>query len=206
MTGFCADASSRAAAATAVSSGAGGEAATWAGGDRQRAVDDGFELDAVPQLVVPFDDFAQHAGLVEHLLRPVDVGVARPREPTGEPLLGQRRAAGGEEDGHVGARRVEDTAQRIGGADADMHHDCRDPARRGGIAVRHRHRQILMRRKERLRRRQPAMRGLGVRFDDRREIGAGIGEEVFDAAFGEERQIGFRHAVDLEFLAAHTIL
>ncbi len=171
-----------------------------AGGDRQGAVDHGFELDAVPQLVIPFDDLAQHTGLVEHLLRPVDVGVAR----AWEPLLGQRRAAGGEEDRHVGARCIEESAQRVGGADADMHHDRRHPPRRRGIAVRHRQRQIFVRRNQRLRRRQAAMRRLGVGLDDRRKIGPGIGEEVFDAALGEERQIRLGDAVDIEFLARHA--
>jgi hypothetical protein len=31
---------------------------------------------------------------------------------------------------------------------------------------------------------------LGVGFDQRREIGAGVGEEVLDAAIGEELEIG----------------
>jgi len=50
------------------------------------------------------------------------------------------------------------------------------------------------------------MRRFGVGLDDRREIGPGIGEEVFDAALGEERQISLRNALGLEFLPAHAIL
>jgi len=48
------------------------------------------------------------------------------------------------------------------------------------------------------------MRRLGVGLDDRREIGAGIGEQVFDAALGQERQIRLRDAVDRQFLARHA--
>ncbi len=173
-----------------------------AGRQGQGAIDHGFELSAVAQLVIPFDHLAQHAGLVEHLLRPVDVGVARP----GEPRFGQRRAAGGEQDRHILARRVEDAADRVGGADADMHHDRRHPPRRHRIAMRHRQRQVLMRRDQRLRRRQPAMRRLGIGLDDRCEIGAGIGEQVFDAALGQQREIGLGHAVDVQFLARHAAL
>ena len=103
-------------------------------GDGEGAVDHGFELLAVAQFVFPFDDLAQHAGLVEHLLRPMDVDVARP----GQPAFGQRRAAGGEQDRHVLARRVERAAHAVGGADADMHHDRRHPQRHHRIAVRHR--------------------------------------------------------------------
>ena len=44
------------------------------------------------QLVVPFHALAQHRRLVEHLLRPVD----RPAARAVRPLLGDRRAAGGE--------------------------------------------------------------------------------------------------------------
>ncbi len=44
------------------------------------------------------------------------------------------------------------------------------------------------------------MRGLGVGFDDRREIGAGIGEEVLDAARGEQLQVGFGGALDCRSL------
>jgi hypothetical protein len=43
-----------------------------------------------------------------------------------------------------------------------------------------------MRRDQRLRRRQPGVRRLGISLDDRREIGAGISEQIFDAALREE--------------------
>ena len=101
------------------------------------------------------------------------------------------------------ARRVQDAAQRVGGADADMHHDRRHPARGGGIAVRHRHREILVRRDQRLRHGHAGMRRLRVGLDDRREIGAGIGEQVLDAAIGEQREIGLRDALDRHLLAGH---
>jgi hypothetical protein len=129
----------------------------------------------------------------------MDVGIAR----TKGPLLGQWRTPGGKEDRDVGAGCVEDAAERVGGADADMHHDRRHTPRGRRIAMRHRQRQVLVRREQRLRRRLPAMRRLGVGLDDRREIGAGVGEQIFDAALCEQREIGLRYAVDLEFLARH---
>ncbi len=43
----------------------------------QRTIDHVVDLACVAQLVVPLHQFAHHAGLVEHLLRPVDARVAR---------------------------------------------------------------------------------------------------------------------------------
>src|SRR5438045_9693734 len=63
-----------------------------------------------------------------------------------------------------------------------------------------------MRRYQRLWRRKARMRCLGVRLDDRREIRAGIGEQVFDTALREQRQIGLRDALGLEFLPRHPAL
>ena len=99
----------------------------------ESAVDYGFELLAVAQLVFPFDDLAQHAGLIEHLLRPVDVNVAR----TGERALSQWRPAGGKQDRHILAGGVERAAYAIGGADADMHHDRRHAPGNHGVTMRH---------------------------------------------------------------------
>ncbi len=39
----------------------------------------------------------------------------------------------------------------------------------------------------------PVHLGLGERLDQRREIGAGVGEQIIDAAIGEQREIGVRH-------------
>src|SRR4029450_923469 len=49
-------------------------------GDCQRPVDDGFELLAVAQLIVPLDRLAQHSRLIEHLLRPMNIQAAMTRE------------------------------------------------------------------------------------------------------------------------------
>ena len=111
-----------------------------AGGDGEGAIDNGFELMAVSQLVIPFDQFAHHPGLVEHLLRPVDVDIAGARQP----FLGQWRAAGGEQQRHVLARGIEDAAHAVRGADTDMDHDRRDPAGHHRPAMRHRQCQVLV--------------------------------------------------------------
>ena len=60
----------------------------------------------------------------------------------------------------------------------------------------HRDREILMHRDHRLGGLSAARLGLGEGLDDRREISARIGEEIFDAALGEEREIGLGDAVD----------
>ena len=170
--------------------------------DGKRAVDHRFELLAVAQFVVPFDDLAQHAGLIEHFLRPVDVDVAGSRKAA----LGQRRAAGGEQDRYVVTRRIEGAADAVGSADADMHHDRRHPARHHRVAVRHREGEVLVRREHRLRHRHAGPRGFRERLDERREIGARIGEQIFDPTLGEQREIGFGHIVDREFFASHEFL
>jgi len=69
--------------------------------------------------------------------------------------------------------------------------------------MRHRDRDILVRGDQRLWRRQPGMRRAGVSFDDRREIGAGIGEEIFDPALRQERQIRLGDAFGRDVLASH---
>ena len=170
--------------------------------DGKGAVDHRLELLAVAQFIVPFDDLAQHAGLIEHFLRPVDVDVAGSRKPA----LGQRRAAGGEQDGYIVARRIERAADAVRSADADMHHDRRDPARHHRVAMPHREGEVLVRCEHRLRHRHAGPRRLRERLDERREIGPRIGEQIFDPAFGKQREIGLGHIVDREFFARHESL
>ncbi len=60
-----------------------------------------------------------------------------------------------------------------------------------------------MRREHRLRHWGSGPRRLCKCLDKRREIGSGIGEQVFDPALGEQSQIGFRHVINRELLASH---
>ncbi len=161
-------------------------AARLGAGDRQRPVDHGLELLAVAQLVVPFDQLAEHAGLVVHLLGPVDVAVARARQPD----LRQRRSARGEQDRDVLPRRVHRRADHVGGADADMDHDGGNSSRHHGVAMRHRHREVLVGGEDRARNRRAVLHGVRIGLDDRRKVGAGIAEQIVDLAVGEQRQIG----------------
>ena len=62
-------------------------------GHFHRAIDDGAGLVAALHFVVPLDHLTQHAGLVIHLLRPMDVGAAG----TFGTGLGEGRAAGGQQ-------------------------------------------------------------------------------------------------------------
>ena len=109
--------------------------------DVERAVDDGVDRLAGAQLIVPLHELAHHRALVEALLAPVDLAVAR-GDVAG---LGQRRAAGGEQDRHVVARRIHQAADRVRGADRDVAHHGRDLAGGAVVAVGHRHRQVLVR-------------------------------------------------------------
>ena len=83
------------------------------------------------QLVIPLHDLAHHAGLVEHLLAPVDLARARAELA----LLGDRRAPGREDQRHAVAREVDQVVDRVAGADVDMHHHG---LRRGRSACRRR--------------------------------------------------------------------
>ena len=94
------------------------------------------------QLVVPLHELAQHAALVEVLLRPMDVVVARGRHRA---RLGDRRAASGEEDRHVLARGVDQAVQRVRGADADVHHHRLRPPGDHRVSVRHGDPHVLVR-------------------------------------------------------------
>ena len=160
-------------------------AARLAHGDIERAVDDGINRLAFAQLVVPLDEFAHHAALVERLLAPMDRAVAR-RHVAG---LGDWRAPGGQQHRHVVARGIHQAADGVGGADGDMHHDGGRLAGGAVIAVRHRHRDVLVRHRDETREFLVADVA-GERFHDRREVGAGIGEHVFDAAFAEPGKVG----------------
>ena len=156
--------------------------------DVERAVDQ--RVDRLPgaQLVVPFAEFAHHAALVERLLAPVDRAVAR-ADMAG---LGERGAAGGEQQRDVVARRVHQAVDGVAGADRDVDHDGGRLAAGAVVAVRHRHRDVLVRHGDELRDLAVAAGVARDRLDDRREVGARIGEHVVDAAVGEAPDIGFR--------------
>ncbi len=138
------------------------------------------------QLVIPLHRLAQHPGLVEHLLAPVDVAVAAAELA----LLGDRRASRGEDQRNAVAVEIDDVVDRVGGADVDVqHHALRLAAHRIG-AMRHRHREVLVRDHQRRRYLGIRLLGAAVGLDDRREIGARIGEEIVDAVVGQRPQEG----------------
>ena len=159
-------------------------------GDVERAVDDRFHRLAGAQLVIPLHVFAQHAALIEGLLAPMDGPVAR-GDAAG---LGERGAAGGEQQRNIVAGGIDQAVDRIRGADGDMHHHCGRFTGNAVIAVRHGHGDVLVRDRHEAR----GLRTLcpGQRLHDRGEIRSGIGEYVFDTARAEPGNIGFgRHAV-----------
>ena len=134
-------------------------------------------LVGAPQLVVPLDELAHHAGLVEHLLGPVDRPVAR----TEGAVLQDRRAAGHQHQRDAVAARVRQHVDGVGRAHVDVHHHRLRRTRHQIGAVRHRHGQVLVRHQHGARHLTPALPGAREAFDDGREIGAGVDEEMRDA-------------------------
>jgi hypothetical protein len=174
-------------------------AARLAHSDREGAIDDRLHLLAVAQLVVPLDILAQHAGLVVHLLAPVDRQVA-----TAEPAtLGGRRAPRGEEDRDVVARGIEEAHQRVGHADVDVDHDRLGPAGDEIVAVRHADRGVLVRDDHRLGHGAAGLAAAHQGLDDRCEIGPRVGEQPVDAACLEQGEIGFGHGRALKLAVGH---
>ena len=167
----------------------------------ERAVHHGLDLGEVAQLVVPLHELARHARLVVGLLRPVDVAVAAAEDAP----LGKRRAAGREEDGHLRPRGIDDAAEGIGGADDHVHHHRLRPPRDHGIAVGHRHRRHLVGHGDRPRQGLTLGPALGIGLDDRREVRAGIGEEVLDAARCQQLEVCLGGALDRDSLGHHTL-
>ena len=173
------------------------DGALWlAAGDGQRAIHDRLQLAPHAQLVVPLHELADHGALVERLLAPVDVAVPG----AGQLVLGERGAAGGDEDRRVRAGGVDDPAERVGGADDHVHHDDLRPASDHGVAVGHADRGDLVRHRQRAGQHLTLGGALGVGLDDRREIRAGVREEVFDAPRGQQLQVGLGRALDRHFL------
>jgi hypothetical protein len=79
-----------------------------------------------------------------------------------------------------------------------VHHHCLRPAGHHGVAVRHRYAHVLVRHDHDLGQAPAELLALGVGLDHRREIGAAVGEEVLDAARGEQPEPGVRGGFGLE--------
>ena len=159
------------------------------GGDGERAIDYQLDLVAEHQLVLPLHVLAHQRALIAHLLSPVDGQVTA----AAMSRLGERRAARGEEQRHTRARRVHHAHQRVGDADVDVDHHRLRPSGGHPVAVRHADRDHLVRHRDRARRGESAALGARQRLDQRREVGAGVGEEEVDAALRERREIRLRH-------------
>ena len=161
----------------------------------QRAIDHVGDLVAALHLIVPLHHLAQHAGLVVHLLRPVDVDIAR----AGRATLGERRAAGRQQHRHPVAARVDQGVDRIGGTNIGVQHDRLRLPGDHRVAMRHGERAILMRHHHRSRHLSVGPRRTCEGFDDRCEVGARIAEQVIDAVRGERIQIIFCRDARLRF-------
>ena len=139
-------------------------------------VDHRLDMLAAAQFVVPLRRLAHQAGLVEHFLRPLDRAVAG--AVRAGLVIG--RAAGGEQHRHPGARRVDQAADGVGGADIDMDHDRLGPAGNHRVAVGHADGDVFVGHGDGRGELRAAGFTAGEGFDDRRKIGAGVGEDVVD--------------------------
>ena len=161
--------------------------------DRESAVNDGRQLLGVSQLVIPFDDLTDHARLIVHFLRPMDVAIARPRQ-TG---LGQRRPACGEENGNVLARCIHGRADHIGGSDTDVHHHGRYPPGYHAVTVCHCDGEIFVGRQDRPRHGDARLRSPRIGLDEWRKIGPRIAEQIVDASISQQGKVGPRNVFGL---------
>src|SRR5207237_39862 len=71
-----------------------------------------------------------------------------------------------------------------------------------GVAVRHRHAHVLVRHDDHVRQLPAELLSLGVGLDDRREVGAAVGEEILDTARREQPEPG----LGCRFRLEHTRL
>ena len=112
----------------------------------------------------------------------------RPAARTEAALFGDGRAAGGEQQRHAIPAQVDDVVDGVGGADIDVHHHGLGPAGHQVGAMRHGDREVLVRHQYRSRHLGVRVAGPAEGFDDRRKVGARIGEEEIDAMLGERPQ------------------
>ena len=166
----------------------------------QGTVHDRLQVHRLAELVVPLHELAEHPGLVEGLLRPVDVGVPRPLEAA---VLGDGAPARGEDDRRLGPRRVDDGAHPVRGADGHVDHDDLRSPRHGVVAVSHRDRDELVRDEDRPRRRLALRREPGEGVDDRSEVGSGVPEEALDPALAQDLEVRLGDRLDAQRLGRH---
>ena len=129
------------------------------------------------QFVVPFARLAHQGRLVAHFLAPAD-GHGSGAEA---PLFGGWRAARKQQHRDILHRSVDRANGTIGETDIGVrHHHLRFA---GGqiIAMRHAHGRAFMRHHQRLWQRHALGGGLSQPLDDRRKVGARIGEDIVDA-------------------------
>ena len=167
----------------------------------ERTIDDRLDLRGMAQLVVPLDVLAQHPRLIERLLGPVYVEVAR----AGEPLFGEGRPPRGEEDGRASARSADDATRGIGRAHRHVDHDGLRPPRGQVVAVGHAHRHGFVGHHHGTRRHLALGLALGKRVYERGEIRPRIGEEHVHPPVVEELEPGLGHRLDLQRLLSHRV-
>ena len=151
----------------------------------QGPVHDTLQLHEVPQLVVPLQELANQSGLIEGLLRPVDVQIPRSQNAR----LDEGRAACRHEERDVGAGGVDQGAGAVGRPDDGVgHHNLRSP-RAHRHPVRHAHGHELVRYRNRPRPILAFRRELCEGVHQGAEVRTRIAEEILKASGAEEFQV-----------------
>ncbi len=167
----------------------------------ERAVDGRFQNLRVLEFVIPLDDFAQHAGLIAHFLRPVNFAAARAGQTA---LFAVRRASGRKDDGKIAAPCVEHAAHGVRHAHIDVNHNELRLAGLQIVAKRHMDGDVLVGHRDGARHLAALRLELGERFNQRRKVGAGVGEQKINAAVGENFDVGVGDRAALDNLLGHA--
>ncbi len=115
----------------------------------------------------------------------MDEGAARARGPA----FRQRRSARGEQHRDAVARGIDQHIDAVRGADVRVHHHGLRASVDHGDAVGHADSGVFMRHHHRRWRRAIASRSARERLDDRREVSAGVDEQIIDAVRRECFQV-----------------
>ena len=153
-------------------------------GNRQGAVQNIFDIQSAAQFIVPLHNFAEHASLIIHLLRPVDCPGSRSQLT----LLVKRRPSCHEQHGNFVALGVHHRADGIRRPDADMHHHRLRLAGDHGMAMRHANDEIFVRTDDRRRKIEVGKMLAGIGFGYRCRIRACVDEEIVDALLLQQSQ------------------
>ena len=150
--------------------------------DRMRPLQRLFDDNAGRKRPLPLQIGPHQARLIERLLHPMHVGIARADQFA---VRGKRRLAGHQQDRQATAEQVVHRVRGIGGADVDVNDHALTAPGDQSVASRHVRSGVLVRTADDLRHRLAKLAMARHLLDDRRVIGAEITEQIIYADLGE---------------------